>query len=258
MKKIDWAIVLGMLTATSLLADTATFRNGVDGYMGTDDTTIDEGYSNRNAGGHANIIVGDKVAFGHYRKGLLRFDLTCLTDSLGVGEAIQINSASLWIRVTTVDVGADTTGGTQDIHLYAVSAANANWIEGDLAYAVASNGEATWAKKYAATTNWAGTVGLGTAGTDYNATEAGSFLIDMPKGGADQYLTSALTASIAQGWIDDASSNGGLLMDMELLDKGHVAIYSSESGTTAAPELTIDYTVGKKVSSSMVVLSISD
>ena len=257
MKKIG--LVLGTCIALALVADATvvTFRNGVDGYTGTDDTTLDNEKQTRNSGARIYTTVNEKPDYDPFRKGLIRFDLTSLTDSLGSGESIQINSASLWSRITSIDGGS---AGNQQVHLYAVSAANADWIEGNKTDLLpADAGEATWAVKYHTGTHWAGSPGLSTPGTDYNATVAGSFDVDMGAGTTDQRLTATLSASVVQGWVDDASSNGGFLMDMVAPKAGFVTFYSSDAtDVNTRPELTIDYTVVEKVSISLIIISSVD
>ena len=260
MKKLLF-ICACMALVVAVDAEVITFKDGYTNslsggalYDGTQDAALYGNYGNRNDGIGISILAGNFIANGGGdRTSLLRFDLSSLTDSLEAGESIQINSASLYFRVT------QTKGiGTATLSLFEVTTANAEWIEGTNSFFPRYDGSASWDHLAQTSINggtvWAGSAGLGTAGTDYIASAVAS--VDVTLGTeADQVFNESISASLVQGWIDNAANNGGLLFDMPDHTEGEsTAIYSSEySVLSIRPALTIDYTVVPK---SATVLSI--
>ena len=234
MKKL-LLIAAGRMLEGFAQADTMT----ISGTGDVEDTGLMEVYATRNSGALTWGYVGSKGA-GKKEKTLLRFNLSSLTNSLGAGETLQINSATLHWRAY------DNFLGTNTLDIYEVSAANAGWVEGTslISDGNAKAGESTWSYRSYATTNWAGSAGMSTAGTDYISTPVATVEINGNAAAGYTIFDESLPASLVQGWADDESSNGGLLFDMDAGTSANVYMWTSEySVQAAAPSLTVDYTV---------------
>jgi hypothetical protein len=127
---------------------------------------------------------------------------------------------------------------------YSVLGANDGWVEGTIDANLAGAGEPCWNAKAAdgaggVTTAWAGSAGMSTAGTDYNAASIGSFAGDVSDAEGTEYST-ALTAATAQSWFGAANANYGIL----LIPSTGLYLCSSDFATSGyRPKLVIDYTL---------------
>jgi hypothetical protein len=90
------------------------------------------------------------------QKVLIRFDVTSIA-----GAYSTINSVTLRLYQDA------HWGGTQTVNMFRIADANAGWVEGD---SVSPGGKSTWNHRINSTTAWAGSAGLSTSGTDYDAT----------------------------------------------------------------------------------------
>lgn len=237
---------IGLLTAGASAA-TISFQNGasnayVSNYAGTSDTSFNSandsggGYNNGNNGG-ANYIYATQTVTWEERRALIGFDLSSLT-----GQGITVNSATM--KLATI---YNTSPDNVIVTFYPVAAANAGWVQGTNGSVVspANAGEATWNHKAHPGTNWAGSPGLSTPGTDYINTAAATGVYN-PATADGTYVSFALTPSVVQSWIDTPSDNGGLLL---LTDNDSTngyyrfaEYYSSEADAGLRPILELNVT----------------
>lgn len=239
-----------IMLAASILplhAATVAFREGTDiatlgitNYAGTEDTFIQSGANTaRNYGASASLYLGKTTAGGNpvESKALLRFDITSLA-----GKFDSINSVTLTMTfVTQTPVNTTNIG----LNLYQISGANSGWVEGT-ANGVAEAGSSSWNRMVYSGTNWAGSDGLSTSGTDYVATVIdGTKSISSPGSSGTQYSWT-LPSSLIVDWI--GGTNTGLLFASSNwgdMISGDYFRFASSGYSTASyrPTLTINYTI---------------
>jgi hypothetical protein len=211
-----------------------------DGYGGDTTTACDDGMIG--AAGANNCGIGISLHIQETRKILQRYILA------GISSSATCNSATLYNYKWTDDANQTAT-------VYHIADANGDWIEGTKSFTQAGAGEPCWNAKAAngsggVTTAWAGSAGLSTATTDYNATALGSFSLAATDIQGREYTTT-LTASVVQGWFGDATNNGILIAGT---GAANIQLCSSDSETTGyRPKLVVDYTAG----ASSIVASLS-
>lgn len=188
----------------------------------SDDVGIWETYSFGNYGQYSDIFVRDDASM------LLRFDLS------SVPSGAQITSATVSLRAST----HVSTGGTVD--MYAILSGNAGWQEGDEYAGFGGSGDATWDEKDAGPpVPWAGSSGLRTVGTDYDATILDSVPATFSNG---QWYNWDVDPSVVQTWLDTPSSNHGVVFFST--GSSFMFFRSEESGGTPNdPKLIIEYTL---------------
>ncbi len=214
--------------AVLVFNDSVTYQQGADGYAGCADTYMSSrvGRENYNYGITTTNIIGAETT-NRYFRALQRWDLTALA-----GNTISAATLSLY----NSDSGTTTQSGT--VQAYAVLPANTGWVQGTKNAATAGAGEACWNYKLYDTTAWAGSVGCGTSGTDYNATQLGS---GNWTDGVAGWIDIALTASVVNGWI--AGANDGILLRAATeWSNGYFMLFVSAEGTAAnRPKLALTY-----------------
>jgi len=184
--------------------------------------------------GTGELWAGNSTT-GTPQRSILSFDVSGLD-----GLYSSIDSITLTLTLNLYD--ATLASLTNQVH--AVAPANQGWVEG----------QATWNSR-ATSTSWAGSVGLGTAGTDYDSTLLSAVSITTGASAGTAYnftftgATVALT-SLIDAWlvdnVDNAQANPGLL----LLDPSaphaswnRTIWYSDETATQASykPTLSVNY-----------------
>lgn len=236
--------IAAMLTATAAAhADTVTFQQGLNSYTGTDDTQMIEWGPNNNYGGRENFDVGTLFFSSTKQRAhsLVRFDLTSLA-----GQIDTVSSVTLRLHVT-----GQTIPDAGTVALYLLADANAGWVEGTFLGAGVGNpgdGLSTWNQRLSGTpgTNWAGSAGASTAGTDYINTVVASKAYttnqaSINSGVFDLVFTGDL--SFLKTWADGGTNAGFFLKDLtEASTSNRINFYSSESVTASLrPELIINY-----------------
>jgi hypothetical protein len=212
----------------------ATFTNQIQDTYVIDITGAT--YSNLNFGAREDFSVGTAVGL---RKGLLRFDLTSLPAGYDSIKRITLK--------LTEHPTYDSTGSGL-INAYRIAAANKEWVEGTGSGA-AQDGSACWAyKAYSATspTNWAGSPGLSTPGTDYDTETVGTFDFDTTSNRVYEVelapYTPALRDALVAEWRGPQANNAGIVLIGPTVKGNELEIASSENSTTAArPVLTVEY-----------------
>ncbi len=269
--RIRLAIISGALLialgAPLGLADVVTYQDGQandftasavveDNYLFTVRNDPEDGFANGNNGAATTMIPGmrdvnpsgisdtDQLA-----RGLFRFDVTSLA-----GEYTQINSVKLRLYYESKDFWA--TGLTEmPFDVFPVASANGDWGEGNGGKAMAD--ESAWNHKSGpagAPTEWAGSDGLGTAGTDYVNDSIATFTVQSTgsTGVWHEYeFDLAEAQALMEDWVD--GDNSGLLIvrrnDLTIFDAtdfsskaGRVAYTTSEGAAANRPQLVIDFT----------------
>ena len=144
-------------------AEIAEFQDGLDGYTGAQDTSLQIRVSgkraDRNFGGTVYTGLGNP-RWGredNYVRGLMRWDLSSLA-----GMYTTIHSVTL-----TLTLSGDSTG-TGTFYVYALKEANADWVEGTGTGALSDNveGDCTWRDKaWDGLAAWAGEGGAASSST---------------------------------------------------------------------------------------------
>jgi hypothetical protein len=216
---------------------TATFRNGVNGYAGIQDTSVlnVSGYAYKNFGKSPRLDLPYNGATD-IRKVLMRFDLSSLR---GRYAAIR----RLRLTLTDSDEASNTASFSGTLRAYRVKPANKGWVEGTATGTggAVNEGEPCWSNRaYSATSPvlWAGSPGLSTAGTDYDAVELGAVTGVLSMGGA---LTLELgnAAALVAEWSGNQADNAGILLVADALN-----LYgcSADHATVAnKPLLEVEY-----------------
>lgn len=184
-------------------------------------------------GGTLNLGADTIVLSGSSTRGLLRFDLSSIPATA--------TCISATLQLTQVGTSGYTDPFTVTVRQ--ISAANAAWIEG-ISNGLAQAGEPCWNALAAdgaggVTTDWAGSAGLSTSGTDYETTALGTFGGYLNDANGTNY-TAALLVSRVQGWFGSPNTNYGILLTSITYGVGQLA--SREHATAAyRPKLTVVY-----------------
>lgn len=186
---------------------------------------------NFNFGGAPALFVGASPFGNNPIRTIHRYDISMIP-----GNA-TIQAAEIVIEVTLV------TGSGDTVSLYMIADANNDWVEGS------SNNEtevgaSCWNDRtYPNSTEWAGSPGLSTAGTDYVNTKLMSDVAISTTGSKTLTLNAAGVAS-----IEDRLGDGDiefLFHNTTTTEDNLFYLASSENGTTAfRPYLKVTYTVG--------------
>lgn len=241
-------IVGSVVTVLPAQAATFTFKDGsptpfLGGtYTGTQDTTISSTSATSNIGASLPMWVGDYASGSLIRRTLIRFDLSALT-AAGFNQA---QSITLNLFPSSL---ADTSSGGSTLEVYPIAAANANWIEGGGNFTAAASGEPSWNLRSNPSTPWAGSAGLGTAGTDYinsplaSAAWTTSTPLNAALGGGLTFAgTSAQLTSLVNTWL--TGGNAGLLLNSTFVGLGNrlLILHSADSASAEfRPELVITF-----------------
>lgn len=184
------------------------------------DTFLYDGATSTNYGTNAAIQIGrdGASALAH---GLIKFDLSGLPTS-----GITINSVVLRMTTNTTSVSPYT------LQAYRILPANSSWTETD----------ATWLKTDGST-NWAGSNGCSTSGTDYSSTLMGSVAVSASSTPYNITLDLTEFASML------AANHGFFLKSSDESSTKTAQYYSADDGTAKRrPCLIVNYTLsGPKV-----------
>jgi hypothetical protein len=193
-----------------------SFQNGVSPtstYSGTIDTMIKESAPNTASGGATTIFADgdDPGSTGEDDAILLRWNVGAIP------AGSTVTAASITFDVT------DFTNSTG----YNINELKRAWTEGGATWNNYKSGT-SWQIAGAEGSNDRGSTVLGTV----NPTVTGSFTVNLNQAGL----------AVIQNWIDDSTSNHGLIITNESTNNG-LGVSSSEASTKASrPELTITYT----------------
>ena len=192
------------------------------------DAGITNQHVDNNYGASTSLLGNGSVPL----KALLRIDLS------GIKSTSTIISASLKLYQAGSAAAVAFT-----INVYSISAANAGWVEGTKTGTAAAAGECCWAAKASDGANgvqtaWAGSVGLGTVTTDYEATLLGTVNGNRSDANGTEYAI-ALSSARIQGWFGVINTNYGLL----IMGSNNYGLIASSNHATPAyrPTLTVTY-----------------
>jgi len=221
-----------------------TFTDGYGGDVATaKDTYVNSGAATVGYGVNA-LIQANSTGI----KALLEFDLS------SIDAAATCNSALFSVyRAVQGSANAFT------LTTYPIASGNAAWVEGTSGNP-APSGSPCWNALAAdgsggVTTAWAGSAGLATSGTDYEASSLGTVNGNRSDAVGTEYQTS-LTASRVAGWFGGSNTNYGVLVITSSAD-GNIAS-SDNTDTTLRPKLVVDYTAGGITVSEATQAQVSD
>ncbi len=202
-------LTIEAVPAAPKVTETFTFRNGVDGYAGTDDLYIRQTSSNTAFGASTTLYIRNNSVLNDHIHGLFRFDVSALANK----RIAEVAEAT----VTLFDDGSDAIT-TNRVDMFRVLK---NWVEAQTTYNQYATGSA-WELPGA-----------------FGATDRGPFLRQVGlRVGTHTNFNISLPAYVVEDWIANPSSNNGFLLDS--MDGSTVLLRTSED--TAAhkrPQLTL-------------------
>lgn len=194
-----------------------------------DDTTFRSAWATFNGGGHGSFSPRGGVAPREHC--LLRFNLSAIP----VGSTC--NSAILYLYHNKAPEGAPNPCTAS---LHRVSDANSDWVAGTKNVALAGAGECCWNAKAAdgaggVTSAWAGSVGCGTSGTDFEVASIGSYSVDPGDALGTEYQISLDTTEV-ESWF--GVINNGIIIYPTNNSEIH---FGQSSDINYEPKLVVDY-----------------
>ena len=207
-----------------------------DGYGGDVTTYKDNSFCNtvpnENNGAGTVLAMGMFVTSSYLYRSILQFSLSSISVSS------TCDSATLYIY----NVASSWQNMACEVKFYSILSANSGWNEGTHNEAPATSGESCWNYKSYDTIGWAGSEGLGSSGTDYNATAIGTQVCGDDVEGTEYQVS--LTPSVVKDWFGSDDNNFGILAraTTENVQGNCVSIASSDHATTAyRPKLVVVY-----------------
>lgn len=201
--------------------------NSITGtYSGMSNSLIISSTPNQNYGTAGSIQFGSVGT--EIRKTLLRFDLTAFAGMQLDGDA----TFTMYQR--------NPFGTRVEVSLYQISAANAGWNEGNGGTGAADPGESAWnfLSQGSPATPWAGSAGLSTAGVDFLTGPIVTFDY-IPSGVNGTAFNITIPGWVLQGWIDDPSTNAGMLLVANTQTTGaYGSFYNNVASQGVRPSLT--------------------
>lgn len=225
--KIKFAF-LGFLAlacfAASANAAVLTLNPTADTYLRNSGATAE----NQSYGGASQLLAGQHATLNGLTA-LFRFDLSALSAS------DTINSVTL-----TLTSNASGSGTAVTLTVFDLAAANAGWVEGNQNGTVGT-GEASAKFRVNQTTNWAGSTGARTAGTDYVNTSLASFT-----GNASTIGTGTLAFTSTGAFLTTVDAAAGGILNLwigtpTLTATSDFFRISSKEASATATSLVIDY-----------------
>jgi hypothetical protein len=236
---LSFAACLATLITSSLAADTLTFQDGLNGYASTADTYINSQASTTANGSAGTLITkytsnssapdGGFIMARELRTILLRFDDLNLSN-------FTVSSAS--INLTVAGITANS-GGQANIFFSAYELQK-GWTENAATWTMASFDAWTTAGAQSSADRTL-TPFFTTSAYSINGTSGSTPVLS-----AGDTITISLSAGVVQSWIDNPTSNLGILVDVWANSQyryPEVSFYSSEdAGASNRPTLVINGT----------------
>lgn len=214
-------------------------------------------------GGRANFEVGPTAT--HTRRSLLRFNVGALS-----GQYSSINSVTVVLTTSAnFTSGTASTEGANTVNMFSVSSANAGWAPGTGStggtFGAEDYNASTWNLRQQGTvtagtgTAWAGSLGLGTAGTDYVNTilASQSFTNGLGAGVTFSFtVTGSAATALINDWVD--GTNEGLFFQAASETLGtanRISFASAEGSASYRPQLLIDYNVVPEPGRALLVMA---
>lgn len=203
--------------AVAARADVITLRQGLDGYVGTRDTSIMAESGELTAGGDDKFFVGrTQGRMGTLsRRALLEFDLDA------VPPGATITRVSLTLRL--MGFGTGETADTIELH-----ALSRDWGEGTVPGplggargGMAMTGDATWSHSFLDRTMW------DTPGGDFAETVSTSLTVEPASGFKTFPSTPELVADV-QRWVNKPCTNFGWILIGDESTPGSIKLWASK------------------------------
>ncbi len=230
-------LVIAVLAGGSAAAraDVIVLRQGLDGYVGTRDTSIMSESGTLTAGGDDKFFVGRTTGkLGTLnRRALLEFDL----DAIPPGATIT--RVSLTLRL----MGFGTGETADTIELRALSR---DWGEGTVLGpldgargGMAMPGDATWSHSFLDRTTW------DTPGGDFAETVSTSLAVE-PASGLKTFPSTPDLVADVQGWVNEPATNFGWILIGDESTGGSIKLWASKESPFASfqPTLEIEFEPG--------------
>lgn len=246
------AIVAAGALATSAMAATSTFQQGVGGYSSGKDTYVQRGgASGYNFGGSDVVYILSSGNANAAAQGLMLFDSIFGAGSGQVPAGQTISSATLTVNVegSTIVTGNDKTIKVFPMLQPVANYGNNNNTAADLDFTPPGNYEVSYtARGWSLATSWqfwgGGASNLGdgpVAGYDYD--DAMEVLHNFPVPG-NNTLVSIDVTGIVNAWYSGALANNGFFLRPD--DSGYTGIYLTSNDSSVAnvarrPQLSITY-----------------
>ena len=228
MKKSSFVFCAALLAvAMSASANVLVVQSGDN-----EETYLRNNFPDYNYGSSATMQVGYSAS--EELRGLLRFDVSILD-----GLYSSINSATVKLNLQAV------WAGDYDASVFQVADANAGWVGGTVSHATpGADGESTWNALAAQAgtgngmTNWVGSVGMYTAGTDYVTPAMDT--VTLTSANVGNWIEFTIDPALVEHWLS-SGSNAGLLFT-SATDGGIGGAFWASDYDGGGPQLVIDYT----------------
>ncbi len=191
---------------------TVSFQNGTEGYLGSNDTYVDEANSGTNYGTSDPMNIDGEVTAGNERYGIIKWNLSDVPSNAVISQ---------------VNITFFITNEGDAYELYQMKR---DWVESQANWINYSTGNA-W--------QTAGGIGANDIGSDLLGT--------MPGQGITGSQTITLTSAgveVVQGWVNGSINNYGFHINNDTNAYTDGQQWTSSSGATVAnrPKITISYT----------------
>ncbi len=220
-------LLMFLLAPHIVQAETLILQNGVDGYSGTDDTSIYEDRPNNTNGGGEYIFSGATAS--SVRRGLIRFDLSPLPENS------QIISVAL-------ELIFDRSGSSStDEDEYRLHRITSEWGEGSVVAtdpggigSPAEAGDTTWTDRLFEQADW------DTPGGDFVETASIAMPVTRAPGNTVTFSNGGMAADV-ETWLADPSSNHGWILIGDEEGTRNARRFHSSENSSDPPQLTIEF-----------------
>ena len=183
-------------------------------------------------------------------------------NNFGIRTSIQAsrNNSKTLMEFDFSSISADATCDSATLYLYgsnqlpaeaypcyvwSMASGNAGWPEGNKDGTAGGAGDCCfdyYDQESGSETSWAGSAGLSTSGTDFEASSIGTWSGDRSDAVGTEY-SPALTAARVEGWFGASNTNYGIMLWANDASDRTQALCSSDHATTGyRPKLVVEYT----------------
>lgn len=237
-------MVTATVLATGASADVASFQARqadpfivAQNFLGTETTYMRSGQSNNNFGAATSVVAGAPTLTNVFRP-LFRFSIEDSFNALlaaNPGMQVVVTSA-----VMTLNVDGRSGSASQTAAMYAMPAADGNWVEGSGMYNT-QEGTACWNyRAWSATSPLAWSMG---AGMGYGeATDVPDTFLDSNVITATGNQNFDVPAALAQTWLSSATNYGVIVVNENEYTAGDSFSFRTEDHSYGTPpKLDITY-----------------
>ncbi|HBG25621.1 MAG: hypothetical protein A2Y10_01210 [Planctomycetes bacterium GWF2_41_51] len=231
LKYINALLIIGMIIF-SAIAQLGFAGTGTASFNPMYDTLISS-QTNHNTGEDCfwmYIQVGGNSEYSDEQRSILYFDVSSLA---GIQNRVITSAKLRLFRAGTYT--SVYSGGTINVGVHKILAANAGWVEWDVcwAYKSQSGEEPDWTGSLP----WAGSAGLSTPGVDYAAEPLTTF--EYNTGSDTGYIDITLPPSVIEEWI--TQTNAGVLLKCDPVPDLDLGLFKSNEWGADFPTLVVDY-----------------